>query len=227
MVQIPAQFWLAAAEVAGAAVLAVGRAMVPVLRAIRSGAAVTLAFAERELTPARALAAIAAVALATIAVAEFADYRAVSVGGPDSEIAPAPRVNERTAGSAHSNLLLPLALAGGVILALALRGRWQLARLLSLVGVVVVAVAVFNDMPKGLDEGRTALEYQGARATLLGAFWAQLGAGVVLVCCGLLLSPRLREESVGRAAQGVARRRRGPTGIVAGEGGAKAREVGT
>jgi hypothetical protein len=227
MVEIPARLFLRTAEVAGAAVLAVWRTILPVIRAARSGAATTLRVAEREITPARGLAAIAAVALVTVAVTEFADYRAVSIGAPDYSgkelVAPAPRVDERTAGSAHSNLLLPLALVGGVILALSVRGRWQLARLLSVIGVIVIAVSLLNDLPKGLDEGGTALEYEGAEANLLGPFWAQLGAGAVLACCGLLLAPRLRDQGrrVGERTPSP-RRRRGPTGIVTGDGGAGA-----
>jgi hypothetical protein len=99
--------------------------------------------------------------------------------------------------------------------------------LLSVIGVATVGVCLLNDLPKGLDEGDSALAYEGARATLLAPFWAQLVSGGVLVGCGALLAGRLREEAVARSRSSVRRPRAAPTAVVAGEDGAAARESGT
>jgi hypothetical protein len=230
MLEIPLRLGLGIAEMAGEAVLGAWRLLVPVLLAARSAVLSALRVAERELTPARALAAVALAALATIAIAEFSDYRAVGIGSPDysgvESVAPAPRVDERTAGSAHSNLLLPLALGGGVVLVLSMRGRWRLARLLTVIGLTVVAVSLLNDLPQGLDEGDAAVKYEGAKATLLGPFWAQLAGGAVLVFSGLLLAPRIRDQNASGSGRSVGLRR-GPTGLVAGQGAPQAGGAGT
>jgi hypothetical protein len=44
------------------------------------------------------------------------------------------------------------------------------------------------DAPKGLDEGTTAVAYEGAKATLLGGFWVQLACGALLVALGPLIN---------------------------------------
>ena len=63
--------------------------------------------------------------------------------------------------------MVPLAAAGLLVLAFALAGRRRLARLLIPLGIVVLAISLIVDAPKGLDEGQAALAYQGAKACLL------------------------------------------------------------
>ena len=83
--------------------------------------------------------------------------------------------------------MLPLALAGVAVLARALTGRPQAARLLVAVGIAAIAIAVAVDAPQGLDEGEATVTYEGAEARLLEGFWLQIAAGAVLIATGLLL----------------------------------------
>ena len=72
--------------------------------------------AERHLTPARAVAAVAMVACAALAASQWLDYRSVSVGidayaGEVGAIAPPPEVESEIAGNAHAWVMVPLAVA--------------------------------------------------------------------------------------------------------------------
>ncbi|MQA74909.1 MAG: hypothetical protein GEU88_11310 [Solirubrobacterales bacterium] len=151
----------------------------------------------RHVTPARAVGVVALVALASLAASQWLDYRAISIGtdayaGGIGVVAPAPEVDRVRAGDAHSWVMLPIALGGLACLALALWRRPALARLLALLGAAVIAIAVLVDAPRGLDEGATAVAYQGAEAHLLQGFWLQIAAGSVLIVCGLLLPAYMR-----------------------------------
>ncbi len=108
-------------------------------------------------------------------------------------LAPPPRISgtARTAGSAHAFLPLAAAVATVVIVALAMLGRWRLARVLVFVGAGVIVISLAIDLPKGLDEGSTAIEFEGAQARLLGAFWVQILCGFVIAICGPLLARAL------------------------------------
>jgi hypothetical protein len=215
MLVIPLQLWLAIAEPLGAAVLFVWRRLIaPVGVMLVELARRALDWAEDEITPAHAAIAVALAATVALAVSQFVDYREVSVGTPaysDVEsVAPAPPVGQDHTGTAHAWVMLPIAALALVVIVLATRGRWQLARLLVPLGLVVIAVAVLVDMPAGLDEGSAATEYQGAEATLLEGFWAEVAAGATLILCGPLLAAHLRSRAAGatQARARASRRRR-------------------
>jgi hypothetical protein len=212
MLVIPAQLWMALAELAGALVLTVWRRVAWPLLAT-AGAIVRGAYrlAARHVTPARAVAVVTLATLVSLAASQWLDYRGISVGTDDyaggvGVVAPAPEVGHVRAGDAHSWVMLPIAVAGLVCLALALLRRPALARLLGLLGIAVIAIAVLVDVPKGLDEGNAAVAYQGAEAHLLGGFWLQILAGSLLIFCGLLLPPYMRPA---RSAAGRPRRGHG------------------
>jgi hypothetical protein len=210
MLVIPAQLWLALAEILGAAVLAVWRRIWPLLVVAFELARSALGWAERNVRPADGLLAVALVAAVALAASQFADYRGISVGtsayaGVES-VAPAPEVGREEAGSAHAWVMLPFAaLAVGIVVRAAL-GRWRLARLLLPVGIAVIAVSLVIDAPKGLDEGAARVRYEGAEASLLEGFWAQLMAGVVLIACGLLVERLKPAGAAARAPRSVAAR---------------------
>jgi hypothetical protein len=193
MLVIPAQLWLGLAELIGGVVLALWRRALRPLVAIAVAAVVGLyRLALRHVRPVHGVAAAGFVAIAVLVASQWVDYRGISVGtGAYSQsvelVVPAPEVARERAGDAHAWLMLPLALAAAVVTVLAIRGRRKLARLLVPIGLAVIAIAVFADAPKGLDEGAAAISYEGAQARLLEGFWLQIAAAGVLIVCGLLL----------------------------------------
>ena len=212
MLVIPAQIWLAIAEVAGAAVLFAWRRIVlPALGAVLALARAAYRLGLRHVTPARAVAAVCLVAIVSLAASQWVDYRTISVGtdaysGDLAAVAPAPEVNRQQAGDAHLWAFVPLAGAALVGLVLALTGRPRAARLLIAVGVAAIAISVAVDAPKGLDEGNAALTYEGAEAHLLEGFWLQIAAGAVLIAGGLLLPRYLRPAPAASSAETTADR---------------------
>jgi hypothetical protein len=191
--------WIAAAERIGRLELRVlGALRGPTVAAIATTRRL-LAAAQREVTPQRAVAAVILAAAVVLAASQFVDYRGVRIGAPQYDpvqaVAPAPQVDRETAGNAHAYALLPLALVAIVAAAFALRGRWRLARIVTVVGLAGVAVSVLIDAPKGLQEGSSGIAFEGARAVLIGGFWAQVTSSAVLVICGLLLARYVRVAS--------------------------------
>jgi hypothetical protein len=172
--------------------------------------------ASRFVTPARALTAVTALALVVLALTQFADYRSISIGndnyaGGIQTVAPAPVTETDATGSAHSYLMIPLALVGLGLLAAAVTGRWRLCRAVALVGLVAVLVGLLHDRPAGLDTGDRPLEYEGVAATLVGGFYAQLAAGLLIMVSSLLLGRELRAsasaEPAPRPSRSPSRRR--------------------
>lgn len=213
MLAIPAAMALGLAERIGLLVLAAWRFARPLLLAALAIARRGLAVAERAVTPARAVAGIAIAAAILLAVSQFVDYREVRAGVPAyaevESIAPPPQISgsAETAGSAHAFLPLAAAIATVVIVALAMLGRWRLARVLVFLGAAVVLISLAIDVPKGLDEGSRAIEFEGAEARLLGAFWVQILCGFVIALCGPLLARALRPTPDRAARQPTARER--------------------
>jgi hypothetical protein len=215
MLAIPLQLWLAIAEPLGAAVLFVWeRLVLPVAVMVTELARRALEWAEDEVTPARAAVAVALGATAALAASQFFDYREVTAGTPAysgvEAVAPAPPVSSDPTGAAHAWVMLPIAALALAVIVLATRGRWQLSRLLIPLGLIVIGVAILVDVPAGLDEGSAATEYQGAEASLLEGFWAQVAAGATLIVCGPLLASHLRSRALGRrptASTATGRRR--------------------
>jgi hypothetical protein len=214
MLAIPAAIALGLAERLGLVVLAAWRIALPVLEAALRQGRRALAVAEREVTPARAVAAVLIAAAVLLAIAQFVDYREVRAGVPAysgvENVAPPPQVAGTTeqTGSAHVFLPLLVSVATVAVVALAMSGRWRLPRLLVVLGVAVVALSLLVDMPQGLDEGQVAVQFEGAEASLLSGFWVQLMAGAVIALCGPLLALALGPDAARRRRRAPRRARR-------------------
>lgn len=157
----------------------------------------TLALAQRRATPERVLVVVIGAAAGCLVYSQFVTYRGVEVGQPQysevSAIAPAPQTDPIDAGAAHAYVLIPLAaLALAIALAALLTGRWRLARLVSVIGLLGVAISLTIDLPQGLDAGTAGTAFAGANATLTEGFYAQLAASAVLALCGWVLAANLR-----------------------------------
>jgi hypothetical protein len=221
MLAIPASMALGLAERLGLAILAVLRFLRPIALAVLQAGKRAIAWGARVLTPARAVALVTLAAAVLLAVSQFAEYRDVRAGVPEyaevEAVAPPPEISGsgETAGSAHAYVLLLAAVAAAVLVVLSVLGRWRLARLLFPIGLVSVAIAVFIDAPAGLDEGATAIQFQGAEARLLGAFWVQIAAATVIALCGPLLSLYLRPQRA-RRRRAVAPGERTPSARIGG-----------
>jgi hypothetical protein len=224
---------LALARLLGGALQEIGRAVVatgdalgrielhvarllsgPLLALVRTTRA-TIRTAARVITPRRAVAVVILCAAVLLGVSQFVDYRGVQIGAPLYEgveaVAPPPQTDREPAGSAHAYALLPVAILAIGALAFALRGRWQLGRAVSLLGIAGIAVTLLIDRPRGLDEGSAALDFEGAHAVLVEGFWVQLSASAVLLVAGVLLGRYVRAEkqpAAGRTRRGAARGRR-------------------
>jgi hypothetical protein len=165
-------------------------------------------------TPQRAIGGVIVAAGASLIVSQFLDYRAVEIGQPGyaglPSVAQPPTVDMRTAGDAHSYLLVPLGLAAiGLGALAAFRDRRRLGLVAAGLGLVAIAVILLIDLPKGLDAGGQTSRFAGATAVLEDGFYAELAAAAGLVLAGLLYYARpcrIRTSSSGRAAS--ARRRR-------------------
>lgn len=199
MLAWPTRLWLGTAEVAGEVVLTAWRgAVLPLLELSRSALRASLRIAEREVTPARGLTVVALAATIALGASQFSDYRAVKVGVPQyssaEDVAAAPEVEQRTPRSAHGIAVFAIAIAALFVTAFAATGRWRLARLLIFLGAAVIVISLAVDAPTGLREGRAGIAYEGAEATLLHGFWAQLWSAVTLMLAGPLLATYLRGE---------------------------------
>jgi hypothetical protein len=207
---IPAQVWLAVAELLGAGVLAVWRPAASAALAAYGLGRAAIRWAQDHVRPAYGVIAVCVGAAVALVASQFVDYRGISVGTPAyaevEAVAPAPEVGREPAGGAHGWAPIPIAIAALVVTAIAARGRWRAARLLFPLGIAVVAISLAVDAPKGLDHGAATVAYEGVEAVLLEGFWAQLVAGAVLACCGPLLAAHLRPASDRAAAR---RQRRG------------------
>jgi hypothetical protein len=202
-------FWIRTAEILGNAILWVERHLRPIvlagLRALRRA----LVFAERVVTPQRAVAFVVIAAAVALAASQFVDYRGVRIGAPayaDVEaVAPAPQTDRQTTGSVHGYAMVPVAVVIILAALLALRGRWRMARVIPVLALLAIAVSLLLDARKGLDEGDAAIAYQGAQAVLIEGFWLQLASAAVLVATGILLARYARTS-------GAPARRRRPSG---------------
>lgn len=156
--------------------------------------------AGRVLTPERVLVGVIAIAAACLGVSQFVAYRGVEVGQPQytavSDVAPPPQTDRIDAGAAHAYVLIPLAVLAFVVAVLAVvSGRWRLARVVSVIGLIGIAVSLGIDLPSGLDAGSAGEAFAGAKATMTEGFYAQLAASATLVLCGWLLAVNLRQRA--------------------------------
>jgi hypothetical protein len=186
-------------------------------RWLRRGAGAAVGGATRAsatITPQRAAAAVIVAAAAGLIVSQFLDYRAVEIGQPGYADLPdatkPPTVDARTAGEAHSHLLVPLGAAAALLGLLAIgRDRRRLGLAVAALGLLALAVILLVDLPAGLDAGAQTSRFAGAEAVLEDGFYAELATAAGLLIAGLLYYARpcrIRISSSGRAAS--ARRRR-------------------
>jgi hypothetical protein len=171
--------------------------------------------ASRRVTPVRTLTLVVAGASILLALSQYADYRVVSIGNDAysgvQTVAPAPETGRLEAGDPHSYAFVPVAIACLLLLAAAVTGgRWRLLRLVALAGAAAIAVALIVDRPAGLDPGDAAVSFESVRATLIGGFYAQIAAGVLLIGSSSLLARELRLAGARRAAPDRAARARRP-----------------
>jgi hypothetical protein len=165
-------------------------------------------------TPRRAIAAVIVAAGACLIVSQFIQYHGVEIGQPGyaglPDVASPPTVDLKTAGQAHSYLLVPIgALAVLLGLACGRRERPRLGLAAAGLGLISLAVILLVDLPSGLDAGAQTSRFAGASAVLEDGFYAELAAAAGLLMAGLLYYARpcrIRISSSGRAAS--ARRRR-------------------
>jgi hypothetical protein len=193
-------------ERASKLLLAAAAPVAAALVAIAGRSRKALAWLAAALTPLRAAVAVTGIAAVLLAVSQFVDYRGVAVGVDDygvyadvEPVAPAPQVDRREAGEPHSYLLVPVAALALVLLVASVRGRWQLGRVVSLLGLGALAVAFLVDVPAGLDEGEQAIAYASVEAQLLEGFYVEVFSAAVLVVGGLLVSRYARPTKRGRA----------------------------
>ena len=168
--------------------------------------ATTIDFGIRELTPQRALLAVLALALVGLVGSQFADYRAVAVGVPDyagiGAAAPPPLVNEQTPTSAHGAAVFVLAGLCAIVLLVMFRSkRWQLGRLISILGLIVIGVVLLVDISASRELDQATRDYSGASPELLGGFWAQLACGFTLLVAGTAIAARGLDQSVSKATR--------------------------
>jgi hypothetical protein len=160
--------------------------------------AVWIATLSRIVTPTRGLLLAALGCALLLALSQFVDYRGISIGADAydpgiSAVAPAPEVERKELGTAHSYVMIPIALLAALALIFAVRtGRWQLTRLAVLLGLVAILVAIFIDRPAGLDEGDLNRDFTGVEAKLLGGFWMQIFAGAGLAVTSFLLAGEIK-----------------------------------
>lgn len=167
-------------------------------------------------TPRRAVCGVILASAACLVVSQFVDYRSVEIGQPGYAGLPAvaapPTVGAKTAGQAHSYLLVPLALLAAVAGVLALQPKRRgLGRVVVVLGLLCIAVILLVDLPAGLDAGAATSRFAGATAVLEDGFYAELAAAAGLVLGGLLYYARpcrIRINSFARVASGLRRRPR-------------------
>ncbi|KAA0266565.1 MAG: hypothetical protein EDQ89_12195, partial [Acidobacteria bacterium] len=100
----------------------------------------------------------------------------------------------------HSYAFVPVAAACLLLLAAAvIGGRGRLLWPVAAAGIAAIAVALVIDRPAGLDPGDAAVSFEGVRATLIGGFYAQIAAGVLLIGSSSLLARELRLAGIRRA----------------------------
>ena len=159
----------------------------------------------RLLTPTRALAIVVAGAAILLALSQYADYRSISIGNSAysdvQTLAPAPETGRLPTGDAHSYVFVPVAIACLLLLGVATIGRrWRACRLIALAGFAAIVVALIVDRPAGLDPGDAAVSFEGVKATLVGGFYAQIAAGLLLIGSSTLLARELRLAGATRRA---------------------------
>jgi hypothetical protein len=187
-------------------------------RALRRVVAAAIRGATRAsavVTPRRAIAGVVLASAICLVVSQFVSYRSVEIGQAGYSGLPAaapPTVASKSAGEAHSYLLVPVALlAAAVAAATARSDRRGLGRIVIGLGLLSLLVIGLVDLPSGLDAGAEASRFSGATAVLENGFYAEVAAAAGLVVGGLLYYARpcrIRINLSGRVASARRRRRR-------------------
>lgn len=190
--------------------IAIGRRLAGPIGAVLRIAGRAARAGSRLLTPTRALAIVVAGAAVLLALSQYADYRTVAIGNDAysgvQSLAPAPETGRLPTGDAHSYVFVPVAIACLLLLAVATIGRrWRACRLITLAGIAAVLVGLIVDRPAGLDPGDAAIAFQGVHATLIGGFYAQIAAGILLIGSSTLLARELRLAAAGAGARSRSR----------------------
>jgi hypothetical protein len=171
--------------------------------------------ASRVVTPGRAAALVLITAGGLLVASQFIDYRGVEIGQPGyaglPEVAKAPTVDVRSAGEAHTYLLVPVGLVAMLLGVLAMRrGGRRLGLLVAALGIVSLAVILLVDLPAGLDEGSQTSRFAGTSAVLEDGFYAELAAAGAMVLAGLLYYARPCRIRINLSGRAVSARRRRP-----------------
>ena len=187
-------------------------------RALRRVVAVAIRGATRisaVVTPRRAIAGVVLASAICLVVSQFVSYRSVEIGQAGYSGLPAaapPTVASKSAGEAHSYLLVPVALLAAAVAAATVRSdRRGLGRIVIGLGLLSLLVIGLVDLPSGLDAGAEASRFSGATAVLENGFYAEVAAAAGLVVGGLLYYARpcrIRINLSGRVASARRRRRR-------------------
>jgi hypothetical protein len=185
------------------------------LRALGTVLARTTARIRAVVTPRRAICALILASAACLLVSQFIDYRAIEIGQPGYAglpgVAAPPTIGAKTAGQAHSYLLVPIALLAAVAGVLALRPRRRgLGRVVVALGLLSLAVIGLVDLPAGLDRGAASSRFAGAAAVLEDGFYAELAAAAGLVLGGLLYYARPCRIPINLSARAASALRRRP-----------------
>jgi hypothetical protein len=191
------------------------------LRSLGRGAARAATVGATVLTPRRAIGLTIAAAGGLLVVSQFLDYHGVQIGGsaafaapPGVQVAPPPTVDLRTAGQAHSYVLVPVG-AIVVVLGLAMIARGgRVGRLAALgailAGAASLAVILLIDLPHGTDVGTQSSRFAGASAVLEKGFAAELAAAGGVLLGGVLYYARPCLIRISLSGRGVSARRRRP-----------------
>ncbi|HEX4307159.1 MAG TPA: hypothetical protein VHZ54_14070 [Solirubrobacterales bacterium] len=191
------------------------------LRSLGRGAARAATVGATVLTPRRAIGLTIAAAGGLLVVSQFVDYHGVQIGGsaafaapPGVQVAPPPTVDLRTAGQAHSYVLVPVG-AIVVVLGLAMIARGgRVGRLAALgailAGAASLAVILLIDLPHGTDVGSQSSRFAGASAVLEKGFAAELAAAGGVLLGGVLYYARPCLIRISLSGRGVSARRRRP-----------------
>lgn len=138
----------------------------------------------------RAGAALAAVAVALLVVAEFTTVFEVTVGSLEVV------KRSATGGENHGYALLVVAVVAAAMALLAMRGARPAAVALVALGAAALAIALLADLPDTGGSGSLpeSAVYEDARARAGAGLGLEITGGVLLLAAGALLS-----SSIGRS----------------------------
>ncbi len=143
-------------------------------------------------------------AAAALIVSQFLDLRSVKIDTvgyiPLDGAVSAPVVATDKLGPTHSYLALAIGIVALIVIGAALLSRrWQLSRLLIVLGGAALAISVLKDLPAAKEIHRFELAYKDADWDLERGFWLQVGGAIGVLVGALPFSLALRNRA--RAAR--------------------------